>query len=47
MVFTRFSGRTDSLTYGRTDLNTVCLRHRFFQWWQMHKNQAMSTNNNP
>ena len=29
-VFTRFSGCTDSLTHGRTDLNTVCLRHSAF-----------------
>jgi len=33
MMFTRFSGRTDSLThaptYRRTDPITECLRHRF------------------
>jgi len=27
MVFTQFSGCTDSLTHGRTDPNIECLQH--------------------
>jgi len=45
MVFTKFSGRTDlnthALTHGRTDPNTVCLRHRFFQRWWKHKKYSI------